>query len=138
MIRFWTSSYYYEKITLDFAKGILKAAKGVLADIRKHGKPILQWNGICANIEHKFSNDNPDTCVDLEVIHLVSICAVKWDYPANRRVGRLLIYPVEENENFGKWEGPNKEARLSLIRYVIKRLGDTIRRAEKNGKATIK
>ena len=138
MIRFLIDTHRYEEITLDFAKGILQAAKGVLADTLEHGKPEHKSSGICENIETKLISFDHTAYVRYEIIDLVARCAVKWDHPANASCGAPVLYPIVGAHNFGAWEGPNKEARLSLLRYVIKRLGDAIRRAEKNGKATIK
>lgn len=125
-----------EQITIDQAKKLLTAARKVLESALS-GHIKNDYRGIC-NILNEWSYSRTETFPYGVSIALVCRCAVRWKHKAAAFPGSYTAYPIKENPNFGKWEGPNLEARISLLRYVIKRLRDAIRRAEKNGKATLR
>lgn len=125
-----------EQITINQAKRLLATAQKVLEDAVS-GKAEYGDFGICWILD-SYSYSRIEPLPPMATIALVCRCATRWKHEAAKTPGSYTSYPISENRNFGKWEGPNLEARISLLRYVIKRLSAAIRRAEKNGKATIK
>ena len=63
------------------------------------------------------------------IISLVCYFAASW--PSSNSPDRDVCFPVQTNYHFQPWEGPNLIQRVSLIRYMIKRLKDIIRRRQK-------
>lgn len=121
-----------EQITIDQARRLLTAARNVLEDALA-GKIKDTGFGICWILHSEIA-----PLPSMVTVALVCRCAVRWKHKAAAFPGNYTAYPIVEDCDFRKWEGPNLEARISLLRYVIKRLRDTIRRAEKNGKATLR
>lgn len=72
----------------------------------------------------------------ISIMRLVGQIATRWPHSASP--GKYSVNPVPQvAEDEPRWEGVALKHRISLLRYIIKRLNDTIRRAEKNGKAII-
>ena len=67
---------------------------------------------------------------------LVGQIATRWQHTTSPGVYSIYPVPIHEEDD-SLWEGEALKHRISLLRYIIKRLKDVIRRAEKNGKATI-
>lgn len=110
---------------------IQNAAKTLL-EMALAGKIKITGVGICyqIHIESGFKID------DVRIMRLVGQIATRW--PLSRYPGMYSVYPVPRFDEGGSlWKGKALEYRISLLRYIIKRLKDTIRRAEKNGKAAI-
>ncbi len=111
---------------------IQNTAKTIL-EMASVGKIKMTGVGICYQIyiESDFKIDSTS------IMRLVGLIAIRW--PLNRYPGKYSVYPVPLfDEGCSLWEGTALEYRISLLRYIIKRLKDVIRRAEKNGKATIR
>lgn len=109
---------------------IQNAAKTLL-EMALAGKIKITGVGICyqIHIESGFKIDSTS------IMRLIGLIATRW--PLNRYPGKYSVHPVPLFEVGSLWEGKALEYRISLLRYIIKRLKDVIRRAEKNGKATI-
>lgn len=86
--------------------------------------------GICYKL-YRMSNVESMT-----TIQIVGCISARW--PHSRTPGEYSVYPVPRTKDDSLWEGKALKYRISLLRYIIKRLMDTIRRAEKNGRATIR
>lgn len=83
-----------------------------------------QYEGICSNWTKAFDAYLPeDGCYDI-VQHIA------MDWPDSRLPGIVDCYPIKEDDCFGKWQGPNLASRISLMRYILKRLRDWKRRAK--------
>jgi hypothetical protein len=52
------------------------------------------------------------------------------DWPDTAWPGETMAYPVPDNPRYALWQADNLEYRLSLIRYMIKRLRDLKRRTK--------
>lgn len=63
------------------------------------------------------------------IISLVRYFAASW--PSSNSPGSDACFPVKSNYCFQSWEGPNLIQRASLMRYIIKRLKDIIRRRQR-------
>lgn len=84
---------------LDFRQALCRVANGELNN---------QALGICHNTEALGSR---------QAYVLVQFFAQSWPgYSGNP------MYPFKENREFGKWQGPNLGARLSLIQHIITKL----------------
>lgn len=90
------------------------------------GGVVTDWmdQGICAGWACEYAGvEQPGWEIPFR---LLSYFATDWEH--TRSPGKLVNYPIKHTEGFGKWEGPNLTMRVSLIRYVLKRLRDWRRR----------
>lgn len=84
-------------------------------------------DGICRKWQDQLRLYN----LDYEARVSIAICTIRdlsADWPLSTEPGRASYTPVPRNDRYNMWEGPNLEARLSLIRYTLKRLRDWRRR----------
>lgn len=83
----------------DFRQALCRIANGELND---------KTFGICYNA---------DMLSSVNAYSMVSYFSTSWSgYSGSPE------YPVKENREFGKWQGPNLGARLSLIQHIITEL----------------
>lgn len=79
--------------------------------------------GICYQWQEAFNEGNDSQCYNL-----VAEFAKEWPESANP--GNTVPYPISENDYYSRWCGPNLILRISLMRYILKRLRDWKRRTK--------
>ena len=123
-----------ERISLETLKDIQKEAKELLRKA-KAGKLEFATAGICSLLTESTGRKHL-----YFIHHMVGIIGKRW--PDSAHFGKYNSYPIPgtayDKYEESPWTGKALEYRIDLLKYIIKRLKDTIRRAEKNGKATIK
>ncbi len=72
-------------------------------------------HGICANLTQVLGWDD-------EAYHLVNAYADAWSKVLRYEDGSVCDYCVPHVHGYGKWEGPNLEARLELIDCITGQL----------------
>lgn len=83
--------------------------------------------GICYNWMVRIQAQYPNAFGAASLAHnLTSLLAASW--PKSQWPGMDVSWPVPADPMYRMWEGPNKALRISLMRYMIKRLRDKIRR----------
>lgn len=125
-----------ETHSIETMEAILTLLNQLLRKVVSGEMPSAPREGICFNMyELTGRHKQSDPLEQVSVVQLVSVCSAGW--PLSVYPGRRAAFPVPEDIHFGLWEGPNRELRVSLMRYVIKRLRDALRRAKANPGKTI-
>lgn len=92
------------------------------------GYRFADKEGACYNWASWLNTRYPEFHYSVHLTHsLMERFGASWLHSCHP--GEDRSYFVPRNEAYGLWEGPNRQMRIHLMRYAIKRLRDLVRRA---------
>jgi hypothetical protein len=84
--------------------------------------------GVCFNWASWLNIRHPESRYSVYLTHsLMERFGACWLH--SRHPGEERPYFVPRNEGYELWEGPNRQLRIHLMRYAIKRMHNMVRRA---------
>lgn len=136
----WTPEMCREQLELKQSFGLERLTKVQLTEgiealktlikQAEYGEVSVPNMGICRNWHLLWGHTLPEGYVAYSALFVL---ATYWDHPQRSRpMGVSTASPVKYYfAASGMWDGKQREARLHLMRYMLKRLRDWRRRAPK-------
>ena len=81
----------------------------------KHPSKLREAYGICLNLNLICS----DGRLEYEHVLLVNYFSKGWEHHSG-----IERYPVQEDKDYGKWQGENLILRINLLNYLIERVSN--------------
>lgn len=101
-----------------------------LLKLRERGKPQYEGMGICCEVACYIGRAKEHGINWGPIYSRLSELFEDWPHHSG-----ALEYPICSDPDYGKWEGPNAEARWDLVNYVINKLEGMLHEQQAAGTA---